>query len=100
MKKLIRILTGWAWLPVLEEAQQERRDVEQHRDALKDIISHTDAWRDQLQDENARLRNLCFQMRMSFRRVKGRSMQCTPYNWPNTDRLPRLPNKKAEERPL
>jgi len=96
MKKLIRILTRWAWVPVLREAEQERWDLEKHRDALKGLYNDTKPWTDQLQDENARLRNLAFQMRMSFRRAKGRSMQCTPYNWPNTDRLPRLPNGRDE----
>lgn len=97
MRKLIRKLTGWAWLPVIEEAEQERRELERHRDALKGLYNDTKPWTDQLQNENARLRNLCFQMRMSFRRVKGRSMQCIPCNWPNADRLPRLPNTESRE---
>lgn len=96
MKKLIRILTHRAWLPVLEEEYQKLRDTERHRDAVLGLYQGTKPWTDQLQDENARLRNLAFQMRMSFRRVKGRSMQCTPYNWPNTDRLPRLPNAQDQ----
>lgn len=80
---LLKRLTHWIWAEHLAELRDEKRAVEKHRDAILEIYKDEGVYRSQLQDENQRLRNLCLQMRLTFRRIKRRSMNCTPYNWPN-----------------
>jgi hypothetical protein len=96
VKRLIRYLTEWAWLPVLEEMREKQRDTERHRDAVLKLYDGTKPWTNHVQNENARLRNLCFQMRMSMRRAKGRSMQCTPHNWLWEREINRMPVEPME----
>ncbi len=76
----------WARVYGLDEPKPQTvngllREIERLHDVI-DMKNSDETWKKQLQDENSRLRNLCRQMRMSFRRTRGRSMQSIPYNWP------------------
>jgi len=87
MRNFLRAITGWLWKKEIEDLRQRLRDTEHHRDNLLWLIDSSKTRPAQLQDENLRLRHLCFQMRMTFRRIKGRGTDCVPYNWPDPERI-------------